>query len=104
MQQAVRRIKVDRSVGRYIVDLVEATRADARLKLGVSPRGSLMLFRAAQGAAYCAGRDIVLPDDVQRLAPYVLAHRVMLTSKARYAATTKPQVIADLLQRVKVPT
>ena len=80
-------VSVDRSVGRYIVDLVEATRTDARLKLGVSPRGSLMLFRAAQGAAYCAGRDLVLPDDVQRL-----------------AGTSKGEIIADLLQRVKVPT
>ena len=104
MQQAARRVKVDPSIGRYMVSLVKATRQDERLKLGVSPRGSLMLFRAAQAAAFCAGRDFVLPDDVQRLAPYVLAHRVILTSKARYAGATKPQVIAGVLEQVKVPT
>jgi MoxR-like ATPase len=104
MQQAARRVKVDRSIARYMVSLVKATREDDRLKLGASPRGSLMLFRAAQAAAYCAGRNFVLPDDVQRLAPQVLAHRLILTSKARYAGATKAQVIAGVLEQVKVPT
>jgi len=104
MQQAVGRVKVDRGIGQYIVRIVEATRDESRLKLGVSPRGSLMLFRASQASAFAEGRDFVLPDDVQKLAPYVLAHRVMLTSKARYGGATKRQIITDVLERVKVPT
>jgi len=104
MQQQVRRVRVDESVSRYVVDIIDRTRSDARLKLGVSPRGSLMLFRAAQSAAFCERRDFVLPDDVQRLAPYVLPHRVMLTSKAKYGGTTKGDIIADIVGQVKVPT
>ncbi len=72
--------------------------------LGGSPRGSIMLSRAAQAAAYYAGRDYVTPDDIQRLIPYVLPHRVLLTSKSRFDGTTKGQVIEDILSRVKVPT
>ena len=104
MQRAVRGVKVDRGVGGYVVSLVESTRNDERLKLGASPRGSLMLFRASQAAAYSVGRDYVLPDDVQRLAPHVLPHRVMLTPKAKYAGTTQQDVVADILKKVKVPT
>ncbi len=104
MQQAVRRVRVDQSVARYLVDLVERTRRDSRLKLGVSPRGSLMLFRSAQAAAFVDGREFVLPDDIQRLAPHVLAHRIVLTSKARYGNQTQAEVLEDILQHVPVPT
>ena len=95
---------VDESVSEYIVEIVSRTRADARLKLGVSPRGSLMLFRASQAAAFTEGRDYVLPDDVQRLATSVLAHRLMLTPKAKYGGTTKPEIVADIVGQVRVPT
>ena len=104
LQQQVRKVAVERSVARYMVEIVQATRQENRLKLGVSPRGSLMLYRAAQAAAFASGRDFVLPDDAQRLAPFVLPHRIILTSKAKYAGTAKQQVIAEILQRVKVPT
>ena len=104
MQQEVRRIGFDQSVARYLVDVVERSRVDSRLKLGVSPRGSLMLFRAAQASAFIAGRDYVLPDDVQRLAPFVLAHRIVLTSKARYGHQSQHDIVADILQQVPIPT
>ena len=104
LQQAVRRVHVDRSVAQYIVELVKQTRSDGRLKLGVSPRGSLMLFRAAQAVAVLAGRDYVIPDDVQQVAPSVLPHRIILTSKAKYGSTSQRQVIEDLIERVKIPT
>ncbi|HID23637.1 MAG TPA: MoxR family ATPase, partial [Planctomycetaceae bacterium] len=104
VQQHVRRVHVDESVARYMVEIVRRTRSDGRLKLGVSPRGSLMLFRAAQAAAFLDGRDFVLPDDVQRLLPYVLPHRMVLTSKTRYGNTTARQVIDELIEQVRVPT
>jgi len=104
MQQAVRRIKVDPAVSRYIVEIVTLTREDAQFKLGVSPRGSLMLFRAAQASAFADGREFVLPDDVQTLVPYVLPHRVILTSKAKYSGADKQAIVSDLVKRVKVPT
>lgn len=103
MQRQVRKITVSEPVSRYIVALVNSTREDPRLKLGVSPRGSLMLFRAAQAAAFCAGREYVLPDDVQRLAPYVLPHRVVLTPKAKYGGDGKSEIIAEILESVRVP-
>lgn len=104
LQQQVRQVTVDESVSHYIIHLVQATRNETRLKLGVSPRGSLMLFRATQAAAFAAGRDYALPDDVQCMAPHVLAHRVILTSKARYGSSTKQGILRELIQQVKVPT
>ncbi len=104
LQAEVRKVRVDESVARYLVEIVHKTRTDSRLKLGVSPRGSLMLFRAIQATAYATGRDYVLPDDVQKLAPYVLPHRINLTSKTKYGSTSKLQVIEDILQQVSVPT
>ena len=104
LQQQARLIRVDESVAQYIVRIVSATRSDPRLKLGVSPRGSLMLYRAAQAAALLAGREFVLPDDIQNLAPLVLSHRLILTSKSKYGGTEKYDVVFDILTRVKVPT
>jgi MoxR-like ATPase len=104
LQAAVRAVHVDRNIGRYIIELVKRTREDARLKLGVSPRGSLMMFRAAQAAAYLAQRDHVLPDDVQHMATNVLAHRLVLTSKSKYSSVTKEEVVREIVQTVKVPT
>jgi MoxR-like ATPase len=104
MQRAVRKIPVEESVSRYVVEIVRRTREHELLKLGVSPRGSLMLFRAAQAAAFIDSRACVLPDDVQRLAPAVLAHRMVLTSKAKYAGATKQELIRELLEDIRVPT
>ena len=103
IQGAVRRVRVDETLAQYIVAIANRTRSDTRFKLGVSPRGSLMLFRAAQAAAYLDGRDYTLPDDVQQLAPHVLAHRVMLTSKAKYGGVDKRTAIDELLKEVKAP-
>jgi MoxR-like ATPase len=103
MQEQVKTVYVDQSVARYMIDLVQATRNDPRLKLGVSPRGSLMLFRASQAIAYLKSRSYVLPDDVQQMADYVLAHRLILTSKAKYSSITKMDVVSDIVSKVKVP-
>ena len=104
MQRMVRHVKVEEGVARYIVEIVDKTRHDTRLKIGSSPRGTLMFFRASQAAAVSSGRDYDLPDDVQRLAPFVLPHRLILTSKAKYGGTTKEEVVADVIRQVKVPT
>jgi len=104
MQAGVRAVHVEKSIARYIIQLVQATREDGRLRLGVSPRGALMLFRASQAAAFAAGREHVLPDDIQRLAPYVMPHRIVLTSKVKYGSITKQQIISDIIDQVTVPT
>ncbi len=104
LQKIVRTIRVEEIISHYMVEIVGHTREDARLKLGASPRGSLMLFRACQAAALASGRDYVLPDDVQRLAPYVLPHRLVMTSKAKYGGVSAKDIVAEILKRVKVPS
>ncbi|MGR3176519.1 MAG: AAA family ATPase [Candidatus Anammoxibacter sp.] len=104
MQQAIRRVRVDKSIAGYILEIVEKTRQDSRIKLGVSPRGSIMLFRASQAAAFTQGRVFVIPDDVQRLATYVFAHRIILTSKAKYGGINNDSLIEEILSSVNVPT
>lgn len=103
MQNEVCQVKVSREVGQYMVEIVDRTRKDPRLRLGVSPRGTLMLFRAAQARAYLEGRGFVLPDDVQKMCGYVLPHRVMLTSQSKYGGTTKSDIIADIVKHIRVP-
>jgi len=103
MQREVCQVQVAPNVGKYMVDIVGRTRSDSRLRLGVSPRGTLMLFRAAQASAFLHGRSFVLPDDVQTLSKYVLPHRVMLTSQSKYGGTGKSDIIADIINQVPVP-
>ncbi len=104
MQEAVTRVHVEETVSRYLVDIVQRTRTDDRLKLGVSPRGSLMLFRAAQGAAFLDNRDFVMPDDILLVAPHVLAHRLILTPKAKYGSVSKFDIVNEAVHAVKIPT
>ena len=94
---------MDRSVAHYLVEIVRRTRQDPRLELGSSPRGSLMLFRAAQAKAMLSGREFVLPDDVQRMSPLVLSHRVILSGATSLHYRESREVIEDLVRRVKVP-
>ncbi len=103
MQQQVKKIRVERSVAEYLLRLVETTRADARLRLSVSPRGSLALYRMAQARALLAGREYALPEDVRALAVPVLAHRIALDTKARYGGLSAPDIIEEALTQTPVP-
>lgn len=102
-REAARAVTVDPAVTAYCVDLVRATREDERLRLGASPRASLMLLAAARAHALLSGRDHALPDDVKRLAPPVLAHRLTLTPKAKYAGLDKERIVVELVDRVPAP-
>lgn len=103
IQRLVRQVEVHRDVAQYLVSIVQRTREDVRLKIGASPRASLMLFGAAKAAAFAAGRNFVLPDDVQTMARHVFPHRVMLTAKSKYDGSTKAGIINSLLDEVPVP-
>ena len=103
MLQSVREVRVDRAVAEYMVKLVEATRGDTRLRLGISPRGSLALYRTSQARARMSGRDHVLPEDVRALAIPVLAHRIMLDTKAKYGGLRPQNIIQEVLEKVPVP-
>lgn len=103
LQAAVRGVEVEESVLDYIVRIVSRTRSDARLRLGVSPRGALDLRRCAQAAAFMEGRRSVRPNDVQRLAVSVLAHRVVVEVKARHGGLTGATVVQEILRSEAVP-
>ncbi|MGD9680487.1 MAG: AAA family ATPase [Candidatus Obscuribacterales bacterium] len=100
-RQAVRQVFVDPSIKNYIVSIVNATRKHPSIVLGVSPRGSQLLMRAAQAAAFVDGRDFVKPDDVKLLAPYVLGHRVI--PKVRESRVSHAELIERVLEEVPVP-
>jgi len=103
MLEEVKSVRVDKSVAEYIVQIIEATRLDARLRLGISPRGSLALYRTAQARALLMGRDYVDPSDARALAVPVLAHRVMLDTKSKYGGTRPRNVIEDAMEKIPVP-
>ncbi|MBB3082089.1 AAA family ATPase [Geodermatophilus sabuli] len=100
---AVGRLHVSEAVRRYVVSLVEATRRSPDLRLGASPRAGLQLLRTARASAALAGRDHVLPDDVQTVAVPVLSHRLLLTADAAAARRSGEQVVRELLATVPVP-
>ena len=97
-QEALSRVHASEPLRRYIVAVLEQTREDPRTELGASPRAGLMLLRAAIAQAALAGRDHVLPDDVQELAQPVLAHRLLLAPAA--GESDRVEVIADAIDRV----
>ena len=103
LQQLVRYVRVDGSIENYIVDLVHATRNYNGIELGVSPRGTLALYRAAQASAAIQGRVYVIPDDVKRMAHAVLAHRMIATSQARMHGRDMENIVDDVLRTVPVP-
>jgi MoxR-like ATPase len=98
-----RSLWVSDAVKQYVVDLASATRTSRDLVLGASPRATLHLLRAARAHAALAGRDHVLPDDVQALAGPVLAHRLLLSPDALLARRTAADVVAGLVRQVPVP-
>jgi MoxR-like ATPase len=103
LQQDVKKVRVERSVAEYLLRLVEMTRSDSRLRLSVSPRGSLALYRMAQARAMLEDREYVLPEDIRALAVPVLAHRVMLDTKARYGGVQSQNIIEEVLEKTPVP-
>ncbi|MGI9092034.1 MAG: AAA family ATPase [Mycobacteriales bacterium] len=100
---AVRAVHVSPEVRRYAVDLVNATRNSPELRLGASPRSTLQLLRTAKAASTLDGREYVLPDDLQRLARPVLAHRVIPTAEAQIGRRTADSIINDIVRRLPIP-
>jgi len=103
LQEEAARVHVAPPLLAYIVRLGAATRRSEHLALGLSPRGSLSLMRAAAAYALVQGRDHVLPDDIQYLFPYVASHRVMLRPESSVQDYTAAGLLQDVLQAVEVP-
>lgn len=102
IQQQVRTVHVEPSIREYIVAIANATRSHPDIYLGVSPRGSLALFRTAQALAAMRGRGYVIPDDIKFLAKPTLAHRIIVTPSARVRAITSTAILENILQTVPV--
>jgi MoxR-like ATPase len=104
LQEAVRTIVFEESVGDYLLDIVHKTRQSDELRVGVSTRGALSLYRSAQALALIEGRQFVVPDDVKRLAPMVLAHRVILKGFLRTGQREAAEaLIRRLVEQTAVP-
>ena len=101
MQETVARVESAPSVREYIVNLAAASRQDGDISVGVSPRGSAVLLRACQAWAAFQGRSFIVPEDIQGLAPYVWAHRVLVGTEQN--STTGWEAIRHLLNSVPVP-
>jgi MoxR-like ATPase len=98
-----REIYVEESLGRYVVAVLRATRADERLYLGASPRAGIALLRVAKARALADGREYLVPDDVKAIAVPVLSHRLILGPEARAAGLAGADIVADALEKTPVP-
>lgn len=107
LQQLVQRVEVHRDLAKYIVAIITQTRDHEQIVTGASPRGSQMLFRGAQAFAFLSGRNHVQPDDIQRVAPICLAHRIVPRDQsfgnAVFRHADKRHLIESIVKGVPVP-
>lgn len=103
LQKEMKNVFIDESIKHYIVSIVNSTRQDGNVYLGASPRGSIALMKAGQAYAFMNGRDYVLPDDIQYLAPFVLSHRIILNSESKFEGITAEKIIKNIVKRISVP-
>ena len=104
LQAQVRDVDVKEPVAKYLLEIVAQTRRTTQIERGISPRGALAYFRASQARAFLRGRSYVSPEDVRALAGPVLAHRVQLTTEARYGGGSAGEIVAKVAREVRVPT
>lgn len=97
LQNGVRQVTVDEAIYDYLLDIVEATRNSPEISMGVSTRGALSLYRAAQASALIEERDYVIPDDVKRLAVAVLAHRIVVKGVIH---GSQREMVEEIVQRI----
>ena len=103
IKEVVSIITVSQKVKEYIVALSNATRNDANVSLGVSPRGSIAMYKGCKARAYILGRDYATPDDVKALAEYVFSHRIILSAKGKSVFENSNEYVKKLLDTVSVP-
>ena len=103
LQKAVEEVHCDDSIYDYIVRIVEATRNAEGVILGSSPRGSIALLKSSCAYAFLNGRDYVIPDDVKKMAPFVLCHRIIMRGRVGVSDNTAQNVIKNILNSERVP-
>jgi MoxR-like ATPase len=104
LQEASRKIHMNDAIIEYMLQLVHRTRDHPDVELGISPRGSVALFRAVQALALIEQRSFVVPDDVKRLAGPVFAHRLVMSRSATRARTTARALLKEILDRTPIPS
>ncbi|KOP81886.1 magnesium chelatase [Bacillus sp. FJAT-21945] len=102
MRNQVKEISVNDEVESYLLQIVRKTREHPSIELGVSPRGALALMKAAQGKAFLEGRTYVIPNDIKEMIPYVLSHRIFLTTEGSLTKTPE-KVLEEVIESVPVP-
>lgn len=102
LRRMAEQVRVERVLGRYIVQIITAIRNHPDVLLGSSPRGGIALFRASRAYALMQGRNYVIPDDITYLAPFILGHRVTLTNESRLQQRTTAGLIQDVLNQIEI--
>ena len=102
MRNRVKAVRINEEVELYLIQIVRKTREHPSIELGVSPRGSLALMKAAQGRAFLNGRSFVVPNDIKEMVPYVLSHRIYLTTEASLTKTAD-HILQEIVESVPVP-
>jgi MoxR-like ATPase len=103
VRRAAESVRISDELKRYAVDLVSATRTASNVQLGASPRASIALMKTAQAMALFDGHDFVAPEQIQKLAVPVIAHRLVLEPQARFSGVTQRGVVEDILKKLRVP-
>lgn len=103
MQKQVKEVHVSEDIRHYLLKIIRSTREHQYTELGVSPRGSLALYRASQALAALRNRDYVIPSDIQHLAPALLTHRIHLSAQTRLRGRSPDQIVAEIADSVPVP-
>ena len=103
LKRAVENIRISDEIKRYAVDLVAATRTASGVQLGASPRASIALMKIAQAEALFDGLEFVTPEQIQKLAVPVIAHRLVLEPQSRFSGMTARGVVEDVFKKLPVP-
>jgi MoxR-like ATPase len=103
LQDESRKVRVDESIVDYMIELVNCTREHPEIELGISPRGTVALFRATQSLAMLQGRSFVIPDDIKRLVHAVFEHRLVITRTGARARRNVQMILAEILEQTPVP-
>ncbi|TKD57494.1 MoxR family ATPase [Flavobacterium sp. ASW18X] len=102
-QETIKEIIVEDNLIRYIAELVNATRTNANLYLGASPRASIAILDASKALAAINGRDFITPEDIKKVAPAILAHRIILTPEREMEGLTPDKMVAQLIESIEIP-
>jgi MoxR-like ATPase len=102
-QHTIKQIIIESNLLKYIAAIVDNTRTNANLFLGASPRASLAIMNASKALAAINGRDFVTPDDIKKIAPSVLRHRIMLTPEREMEGITADKVVQQIIETIEIP-